>query len=73
MRDGADHSAKANRCIVQDLGCVGYYVILSDYDAETDTFGVGWKRRVPAAQVDEVAVFDITAKALEAVDNFKPG
>lgn len=59
VRDNADHSAKPNRCMVESGACVGYYTLLSDYDAGTDTFGTGWKQRVPASTVDTVALWDL--------------
>jgi hypothetical protein len=58
IRDGKDHSEKANRCMVITGECVGYYSVLIDYDETSDTFCVGWKQRVPAAQVDEIVLFD---------------
>jgi hypothetical protein len=58
IRDGNDHSDKASRCMVEGGICVGFYAILIDYDPVTDTFGIGWKQRIPSKQVDEVAVFD---------------
>lgn len=64
VRDGADHSEKVNRCIVEGGKCVGYYAVLIDYDETTDTFCVGWKQRVPAAQVDEIARFDAISKII---------
>lgn len=69
IRDGIDHSEKANRCIVKGGECVGYYAVLIDYDETSDTFCVGWKQRVPAAQVDEVALFDFLSQAIGLINN----
>lgn len=71
IRDGRDHSDKANRCIVKDGECVGYYAVLTDYNESSDTFCVGWKQRVPSAQVDEVALYDALSKLIELINNWR--
>lgn len=71
VRDGADHSKKVNRCIVEGGKCVGYYVVLIDYDETTDTFCIGWKQRVPAAQVDEIALFDAISQIITLVQSME--
>lgn len=76
VRDGADHSEKANRCIVEGGKCVGYYAVLTDYEETSDTFCIGWRQRVAANQVDEIALFDILSqmitRLLSAVDALPP-
>lgn len=64
IRDGQDHSDKANRCMVETGQCIGYYAVLIDYDEDSDTFCVGWQQRVPAAHVDKVAFFDAMEKLI---------
>ena len=68
VRVGGDHSDKANRCIINGGKCVGYYAVLTDYDAKTDTFGVGWKQRIPAAHVDEIAFSDSVSQLIDALE-----
>ena len=68
VRDGKDHSAAVNRCLAEDGKCVGTYEVLCDYDAASDTFAIGWKQRVPAEQVEDVAAFDVGVKFLNAFE-----
>ena len=58
VRDGNDHSEKVNRCTVAGGECVGYYEVLIDYDEAADTFCIGYRKHIPASQVNEVMLFD---------------
>lgn len=66
VRDGVDHSNNASQCRVDDgnggTKCVGYYCVLSDYDAVTDTFGGGYQKRIPASQVDGIGLIESMAE-----------
>lgn len=64
VRYGADHSEKVNRCIVEGGKCVGYFAVLIDYEETSDTFCIGWKQRVPAGKVDEIALFDAISQTI---------
>lgn len=67
MRDGADHSAKANRVDLPNGQVVGYYTMLVDYDPQTDTFNNRHLHPIPASQVDLIAEFDAVRGAVNAV------
>lgn len=71
VRDGADHSQRANRCLVDGGACVGYYTVLTGYDEGTDSFRSGGAGQIPAGQVDAVAEWDAWEQALAALKGMR--
>jgi hypothetical protein len=47
-----------------EAGCVGFYTVLIDYDEATDSFAVGWNKRVASSMVEEVMIFDLLVELI---------
>lgn len=69
VRDGSDHSENVNRCTVVGGECVGYYKVLIDYDETADTFCIGYRKHIPANQVNEVMFFDAVCALAKLIVN----
>lgn len=61
-----------NRILDYNGNCLGHYEILDDYDEVTDTFGIGYQKRIPANSVGDVVVFNVCYKLRECLINGTP-
>lgn len=64
---GKEHNNLCNRALDKDGKCIGYYMVLSDYDEVTDTFGGNYKQRIPANLVQEIGILDAGAKLVKGI------
>lgn len=63
--DENTNSDNPARCIGREGKAIGYYSILLDYDINTDSFLVGYKKHVPSAHVYDIFAYD-ASKMTEA-------
>jgi hypothetical protein len=65
LEKGGNSHNLANRCMVADGTCIGYYAVLSDYDEKDDSFCIGHNQRIPSAKVEKVAFCDAMDRLIE--------